>query len=202
MKKRTAKTGWLRRLYHRTLKWSTTRNAKSALFGITLIESAVFPFPPDALFIPLVLKNRSKAFQIATIGILGSLTGVLLGYLLGWFFFEAIGSGMIHFYKLGPALEVVRLKFIENTFLTIVTAAFTPIPYMVFTIAAGLFRVPIFLLLGASLVGRALRFYVEAWLLVAYGKQIQSYLEKNLITFTIGFFALIIILIFIFNLWL
>ena len=107
MKKRTAKTGWLRRLYHRTLKWSTTRNAKSALFGITLIESAVFPFPPDALFIPLVLKNRSKAFQIATIGILGSLTGVLLGYLLGWFFFEAIGSGMIHFYKLGPALEEI-----------------------------------------------------------------------------------------------
>jgi len=202
MKKKTVKTGWLIRLYHQTLKWSTTRDAKSALFGIALIESALIPFPPDALFIPLVLRNRSKAFQIATIGVLGSLIGAVLGYLIGWFFFEAVGTGMIHFYKLGPALEVVRLKFIQNAFLTIVAAAFTPIPYLVFTIAAGLFRVPLFLLLTGSLVGRALRFYVEAWLLATYGKQIQKYLEKNLITFTVGFFILIIVLIFIFNLWL
>jgi len=194
MKKKTVQTGWL--------KWSTTPKARFVLFIVTLTESAFFPVPPDPLFIPLVLKNRSKTFWIATIAVLGSMTGAYIGYSIGWSFFEVVGAEIIQFYKLGSSLELVRTKFIENALLTIIMSAFTPIPYLVFTIAAGLFKVPLYIFLIGSLIGRSLRFYLEASLLYLYGKQIQKIIDKNILSLTLAFFALLLILFIVFNFWL
>ncbi len=153
------------------LKWIQSKSARSALFFVAMIESAVFPIPPDALLIPMVLKNKSKAFSIATIAVAGSICGALLGYLIGWGFFETLGSGLVQALKLETVLEAVKLKFSHNAFLTLILGTFTPIPFLLFTLTAGLFKVPLIVFILGATIGRAMRFYLEAGLLSLYGRK-------------------------------
>lgn len=168
----------LRKMYDWTMHWAKTPQAPYALFGVAFIESSFFPIPPDVLLIAMVASDRSKWFRDAFICTCGSVLGALLGYYIGWEFYETAGKWIVTTYHLQQHVEVVGKMYADNAFGAIFTAAFTPIPYKVFTIAAGLFKISIPVLVGASIVGRAGRFFLVAGLLRLFGKKISSFIEK------------------------
>ncbi|MFA5089459.1 MAG: YqaA family protein [Candidatus Omnitrophota bacterium] len=183
---------WIRRLYDWTIHWSKKKQAPYALFAISFIESSFFPIPPDVLLIAMVIANRKKWLRYAAICTIGSACGALLGYLIGWAFYETIGKAIINTYNLKNVVEIIRNKYQENAFLTIFTAAFTPIPYKAITITAGLFRIPLTMLIFASVIGRAGRFFLVSGALRIFGKKISESIEKYFDIFSIIFTLLLI----------
>jgi membrane protein YqaA with SNARE-associated domain len=159
-------------LYTWTIHWAKTPQAPFALFGIAFIESSFFPIPPDVLLIAMVVATRKKWLRNAAICTIGSVLGALFGYFIGWGLYKTIGKVIVNTYHLQPAMDLVGRKYAENAFLTVFTAAFTPIPYKVITIAAGLFHISILTLIIASIIGRAGRFFLVAGALRIFGDKI------------------------------
>ena len=181
----------LRRLYDWTIHWAKTKYAPYALFGIAFVESSFFPVPPDVLLIAMVVANNKRWFRSALICTAGSVCGALLGYAIGWYFYQAIGKIIVNTYHLQPVMDLVGRKYQENAFLTVFTAAFTPIPYKVITIAAGLFKISLAVLVIASVIGRAGRFFLVAGCLRIFGKKVADSIEKYFDIFSIGFVLLL-----------
>lgn len=180
------------KLYHWTLHWGQTRHAKTALFGLSFAESSFFPIPPDVLLIAMTVGNTSKWLLLATITTVGSVLGGIFGYYIGLTLFETIGQGIIDFYHFQAVFEVVQGKYEQNAFLAVFTAAFTPIPYKVFTLAGGVFQIPLHELILGSLFGRAGRFFAVAGALRVFGKRISDTIEKYFDIFSLAFMALLV----------
>ena len=89
---------FIRKCYDWTINWSKTKYASWALFFIAFAESSFFPVPPDVLLIPMVIAERKKWFQIALICSVGSILGALLGYFIGYQFYELIGQKIVDLY--------------------------------------------------------------------------------------------------------
>lgn len=184
---------FLRKLYDWTIHWAKTPKAPVALFSIAFIESSFFPIPPDVLLIAMTMAQPKKWLRYATICAIGSVCGAFLGYLIGWGLYESVGKLIVDTYHLQNVMELVGRKYQENAFLTVFTAAFTPIPYKVITIAAGLFKIPLATLAVASLIGRAGRFFLVAGALRLFGEKIEKSIEKYFDIFSLAFSALIIL---------
>ncbi len=182
----------LRRLYDWTIHWSRTRQAPYALFGVAFVESSFFPIPPDVLLIAMVVADRKRWIRNALICTAGSVLGALLGYFIGWSFYETVGGVIVKTYHLESVMELVRQKYAENAFLTVFTAAFTPIPYKVITIAGGLFKIPLTVLIAASIIGRAGRFFLVAGAIRIFGAKLEKTIEKYFDVFSILFVILLI----------
>ncbi len=183
---------FIRACYDWTINWAKTKYASWALFLIAFAESSFFPVPPDVLLIPMVIAERKKWFQIALICSLGSVLGALLGYFIGYQFYELIGQKIVDLYNLQAAVDIVSAKYHEHAFIAIFTAAFTPIPFKVFTIVAGLVKISITTLIVASAIGRSARFFIVAILLRIFGEKIQYFIEKYFNLLTIIFVVLLI----------
>ncbi|MBU0503261.1 MAG: DedA family protein [Candidatus Omnitrophica bacterium] len=182
----------LRKLYDWTLHWAKTPQAQVALFIIAFIESSFFPIPPDVLLIAMVIVQRAKWFHYALISTIGSVLGALFGYFIGWSLFETFGKMILSFYHLEKQFEIVGSMYADNALIAVFSAAFTPIPYKVFTIAAGLFKISIPTLIVASILGRAGRFFLVSGLLRLFGDKISSLIEKYFDLISILFVAGII----------
>jgi membrane protein YqaA with SNARE-associated domain len=152
-----------------------------ALFVIAFVESSFFPIPPDVLLIALAVTNPKRSFLYAAICTAGSVIGGFLGYYIGYALFETIGQQIIDFYGFGETFQIVLDKYRENAWMAIFIAGFTPIPYKVFTIAAG-FKETIDLttLALASLVGRSSRFFLVGGLLFFFGPKMKEFLDNHL----------------------
>lgn len=183
---------WFRKMYDWTIHWSKTKNAPYALFGIAFIESSFFPIPPDVLLIAMVVSARKKWLINAAICTFGSVLGALLGYLIGRGLFETVGKLIVDTYHLEAVVAMIGRKYQENAFLTIFTAAFTPIPYKAITITAGLFKISLPILIIASIIGRAGRFFLVAGCLRIFGEKIQNSIEKYFDIFSIVFIILLL----------
>lgn len=182
-----------RKMYGWTIHWSRKKEAPYALFAIAFIESSCFPIPPDVLLIAMTLAQRKKWFIYAAICTVGSVCGAFLGYFIGWALFETVGKFIVSTYHLQSVVELVGRKYQENAFLTIFTAAFTPIPYKAITITAGLFKIPLGILAIASLIGRAGRFFLVALSLRIFGKKIEDSIEKYFDIFSLILVGLFIL---------
>lgn len=183
---------WLRRMYDWTLRQSGSPHAPRALFGVAFIESSVFPIPPDVLLVAMTAARREKWLKYACICTAGSVLGALLGYSIGFFLYETAGKWIINTYNLREVISVIGRKYNENAFFTIFTAAFTPIPYKAITIAAGVFRISLPVLVCASLVGRAGRFFMVSGAIRIFGSGIQKTVEKYFDIFSVIFLILLI----------
>jgi len=179
-------------LYTWTMHWAKTPQAPYALFCIAFIESSFFIIPPDVLLIPMVASSRKKWLRFAAICTAGSVAGAFLGYFIGWSLYETVGKLIVNAYHLQPAMELIGQKYADNAFLTVFTAAFTPIPYKVITIAAGLFRISLVTIIFASVVGRGARFFLVAGTLRIFGERIEKTIEKYFDIFSIVFILLLI----------
>ena len=182
-----------RKLYEWTIKWSKSKYANLSLFLLAFSESSFFPVPPDVLLIAMTVVNRARWWIFAFITTVGSVLGGILGYYIGIALFETVGKAIINFYHLQDLFEIVGNKYSENSFLAVFTAALTPIPYKVFTIAGGVFRIPIQDLIIASVLGRGGRFFIVAAALRIFGEKISKVIEKYFDILSLVFMALIII---------
>ncbi len=173
-----------RRMYDWVLSLAHTRHGTLALFLLAFAESSFFPIPPDVLQIALTLERRGKAFYYALVSTLGSVLGGIAGYGIGWGLWSMLEPTFTKYVFSPEQFEVVRQRFEANGFGIVFTAAFTPVPYKVFTIAAGVCGVSLLMFAIASAVGRGARFFIVAGLLYAFGPPIKAFIEKyfNLLT--------------------
>ena len=175
-----------------------SRHASAWLFAIAAMESSFFPIPPDALLLPLAASAPKRALRFALICTVGSVLGGVGGWAIGYFLYDTVGEAIFEFYGITHEVEEVLAKYGENGFAAIVVAGFTPIPYKVFTILAGwngTIALPV--LVGASCVGRGMRFFIEGGLLRIAGPRIMPWVDRYfdmlVVVFTIlligGFFV-------------
>lgn len=189
-----AKPNLLKRLYQWVLHWADTPYGLVALVLIAFAESSFFPIPPDVLLIALCMGAPKRSFKFALWAAVGSVSGGVLGYYIGYAA-EPLGHWIIFdLMHYGAAWDKVAHLYGQNAFLSIVTAAFTPIPYKVFTIAAGVFheQVSLWTLIGASAIGRTGRFVLVAACIYFFGPPVKRLLDKYLELFTILFMVLLV----------
>jgi membrane protein YqaA with SNARE-associated domain len=163
-----------------------------ALFIIAFAESSFFPIPPDVLLIAIALLKPRLSFRYALICSIGSVLGGMFGYLIGFQFYELIGKKIIEFYHLQQQYDAVKIMYDKNAFVAIAIAGFTPIPYKVFTIAAGAFQVSFPTLVIASALSRPARFFLVGGLIYFFGPRVKTFIDKYFDWLTI---ALVILLI-------
>lgn len=184
--------GLLRRMYDWVLGWADRPGGAWALFGIAFAESSFFPIPPDALLIPLVIGRPTRGLWFATVCTAGSVLGAVAGYMIGSFLFASIGQAILEFYGATGHYVSLGQMFNENLWLTLGTAGFTPIPFKVFTIAAGAFAVAFLPFVVVSTVSRGARFFIVAGLLTVFGERIREFVEKYFNLLSILFVILLI----------
>lgn len=191
----------LKRLYEWVLHWAETPYGGIALFILAFAESSFFPIPPDALLIALVLGSSAKAFKFATNCTIASVLGALLGYAIGYFiWWNANGefsSVAMFFFNSVPGFSEkifysVKSMYDEYNFWIVFTAGFTPIPYKVFTISGGAFQVNLIMFIIASIISRAGRFFLVAFLIWKFGPQIKGFIDKYFNMLAIAFTVLLI----------
>ena len=168
-------------------------NAAWVLFLIAFAESSFFPIPPDVLLVALAVSVPKKAFRYAAVCSVGSVLGGMFGYLIGYQFFDLIGSKIINFYGVGEQYEKVRLLYEANAFGAIAVAGFTPIPYKVFTIAAGAFQISFATLVVASAISRSARFFIVAALFYFFGAPIKAFIDRYFEILTLVFTVLLVL---------
>lgn len=183
----------LHNLYHWTLRLSAHPHARIALFTIAFIESSVFLIPPDVMLIPMTLTEPRSWKRLALITTVGSVLGGICGYYIGVALWDTIGRSVVDMYHLETAMESVRMQYEHNAFWAILLAAFTPIPYKVFTIASGLFEVPLWKLIVASILGRGGRFFLVGGLVAVFGEQVKGYIEKYFDMLTLALAVLLVL---------
>lgn len=172
----------------RMIKHIEGPNAGRWLFLISFAESSFFPIPPDLLLMPIVARLRSKWWYYGAVTTVASVLGGMFGYLIGAVFFNFVGTLLVNTYHLEAELEHVSVLFQQNAFWAIFTAAFTPIPYKIFTIAGGLFRIDFLVFIIASVLGRGMRFFMVAYLMKLFGGVVGKLAFKyfNLLTLIVG----------------
>lgn len=185
-----------RRTYDWVLSWAETPYALPALFLLALAESSFFPIPPDVLLVAMCIGTVSRSYRFATWCAIGSIVGGMIGYGIGFFLWEAEGVKSFFFDYVPGVSEVsvdkVSALYKEWDFWIVFAAAFTPIPYKVITILAGVCAINFPMFVIASAVGRSARFFLVAWLFKRYGPTMKDFIEKRfaLVT-TVGTVVLI-----------
>jgi len=169
-------------------QWFVSRahgtHAKFWLVLFSFSESSFFVVPPDILLIGILMAGADHWVYYASLTTIASVLGGLFGYIIGYFFFDAIGARIIDFYYLTEKFELVKGLYEGNAFWIIFTAAFTPIPYKIFVLSAGFFKINIIAFLMASLLGRSARFFLVAYLTKLFGNKMSLLFLRyfNLIT--------------------
>ncbi|MCL3882593.1 YqaA family protein [Marivita sp. GX14005] len=182
----------LRNLYDWTMALADHPRALWVLAAVAFVESSVFPIPPDVLMIPMILARPSRAWLIALVATAASVLGGVLGYGIGYFFYETIGAPILSALGKAEAMEAFNVKFNGVGFWAVLIAGVTPFPYKVITIMSGWTAMPMGTFLVTSIIARALRFFVVAGLLRAFGTPVRDFIERRLGLVFTGFIGLLI----------
>lgn len=164
-------------LYERTISWAGHRHAERYLSGLSFAESSFFPIPPDVMLAPMCIASPEKSWRFAFLTTVFSVLGGLLGYAIGYLSFDLI-EPLLHEWGKWHHYEKAVIWFNEWGIWAVFIAGFAPIPYKVFTIAAGAASMAILPFVLASLVGRGLRFYLVAGLMRYGGKRMEPILLR------------------------
>ena len=170
----------LRSLYDWTIRLAEHPHALWALAFVAFIESSVFPIPPDVLMIPMILARPSRAWLIASVALVASVLGGILGYAIGAFFYESLGQPVLEAMGKAHAMEEFNTRFNDFGFWAVLAAGVTPFPYKVITIMSGWTGMPLGTFIATSILARALRFFLVAGLLWKFGEPIRDFIEKRL----------------------
>jgi len=166
-----------RRLYEWTLHWAHTPYGMPALFLLAFAESSFFLVPPDVLLIALALSRRERSLRYALVCSVGSVLGGMFGYWLGSAAWHLLQPYFIPYIFSQAVFDKVVAWYNAEAFLYVFIAAFTPIPYKVFTIAAGVCAIPFWILVVASVIGRSARFFLVAGLIYLFGDRVRAFVE-------------------------
>ena len=165
-------------LYQRVMQWSRHPHAPWYLGGLSFAESSFFPIPPDVMLAPMALARPERAWRLALITTLASVAGGLAGYAIGHFAFELVQPWLAEQPRYWQAYQQAVDWFERYGFWAVFVAGFSPIPYKVFTIAAGVMSMALLPFTLASLVGRGSRFYLVAGLMRFGGARMEAMLHR------------------------
>ena len=164
-------------LYSRVMQWARHRHAPWYLAGLAFAESSFFPIPPDVMLAPMALARPPAAWRYAGLTTAASVAGGVAGYLIGWLAFGLI-EPWLHRAGYWASYTAVHGWFEVWGFWAIFVAGFSPIPYKLFTIAAGVIAMPLVPFVGASLIGRGARFFLVAGLMARGGERMERSLHR------------------------
>ncbi|MGM0419115.1 MAG: YqaA family protein [Thermodesulfobacteriota bacterium] len=168
----------MKRLYNWVLSWSDSKWGAYALFFLAFAESSFFPIPPDVLLLALCVGKPLKSFYYAFICSIGSVFGGIFGYFIGLKFMDVIGAKIVAMYGFQEKMDLIGTMYRNYDAWAVSIAGFTPIPYKVFTITAGIFEISLPVFIFASFFSRSLRFFIQAVLLYFYGEAIKNFIDK------------------------
>ena len=165
-------------LYDRVLGWSAHRHAPWYLGGLSFSESTFFPIPPDVMLAPMVLAKPERGWHYAALCTVASVVGGMVGYALGALAFDFI-EPLIARYGYEEKFASAQQAFVDYGFWVVLLAGFSPIPYKVFTIAAGVVGMPFLPFVLGSAAGRAGRFFLVAGLIILGGEKMAAKLRQH-----------------------
>ena len=168
------------KMYERVMSWARHPKASYFLGATSFAESSFFPVPVDVLLAPMTLARRDKAWFYAGLATITSVAGAVLGYYIGIALFAQVAEPIIAFYHFEHRYAQVTELFEQYGIWIIFVAGFSPIPYKVFTIAAGVAHMPLLPFILTSLVARGARFYLVSWLVYIGGDKIEDVLQKRI----------------------
>jgi membrane protein YqaA with SNARE-associated domain len=174
----------MRKLYDWMMQMAAGPKAPHALGVVSFAESSFFPIPPDVMLIPMCLANRAKSWFYATLATVTSVLGGIFGYAIGFFLFIYIGEPLLKFYGGADGFDKVKGWFAAWGVWILIAKGWTPFPFKVLTIAAGAAAMPIVPFILASIVARAMRFYLVAGLIYFFGEPIKAFIEERLTLLT------------------
>lgn len=186
--------GLVRRVYDWVLAWADHPAGVWALALLAFAESSFFPVPPDVLLIALAIGKPKKSLWFATACSVGSILGGVFGYLIGAGFWQVVSP---YFYSYVPGVSPAAFDHVGGlyeswNFWIVFTAGFTPIPYKLFTVSAGVFGINFAMFLVASAVSRTARFFLVAGLIQRFGPSITGVIDRYFNLFAIVFTVLLI----------
>jgi membrane protein YqaA with SNARE-associated domain len=170
----------MKRLYLWMMRLAGSPQAEPALAAVAFAESSFFPIPPDVMLIPMVLAQRAKAWWFATLATVSSVIGGLAGYAIGFFLFQAVGTTILALYGYQGRLDEVFRWFNDWGVWILLVKGMTPFPYKVLTILAGAAQMSLVPFILASILARAMRFFLVAGLLYWYGEPVRAFVETRL----------------------
>lgn len=182
----------IRRLYDWCVAAANKPHARWTLGAVSFAESSFFPIPPDAMLIPMGLARPDRAFSYAFLCTWTSVAGGVLGYLIGALLYDSVGQWLIQLYGLSGKMEAFRESYAKWGALIILLKGLTPIPYKLVTITSGFAGYNILLFILFSIICRATRFYIVAFLLYRYGERARVILEERLEFWALLFAGLVI----------
>lgn len=165
------------RCYEKVIAWAAHPRASYYLAGLSASEAVFFPIPPDIMLAPMVLSNPDYAWRYAAVTTFSSIFGGLIGYFIGMFLFS-IAQGYLQYMGYQEAYQQAQQWFLAWGFLAVTVAAFTPLPYKLFTIAAGASGMPLLPFVLGSIVGRGARFYLVSALMRWGGRSMERVLLR------------------------
>lgn len=155
------------------------KGAEKVLMMVAFTESIFFPIPQDLLLIPMGLSRPHKVFRLATLCLVASVLGGVVGYFIGLFFMELIGMAIINFYGLSEKYLIIQQWYDKYDAWAVAVAGISPVPYKVCTLTAGAFRINFAVFVIASVLSRGLRFYLIAAFIYWQGERARVFLEKR-----------------------
>lgn len=188
----TAKASLVQRLYQWTMAKAAHRHAEGWLALVAFVEASFFPIPPHPMLGLMCLANPQKAVRYAIICTLASVTGGLLGYGIGYFLYESIGTWLLGVLGLSDAFPRAACYLREFGAEIILVKGATPIPFKLLTITAGFIQMSLFSFFWASLASRAFSFLLVGILFRLFGAPIKAFIDKYLIWVTAAFVVAVV----------
>ena len=179
-------------LYNKTLQWSAHPNAPRYLSFLSFAESSFFPIPPDVMLAPMCIAKRKSAWRFALLATIFSVIGGLFGYLIGSLAFDLV-EPLLKELGYWDEFEKASQWFDEWGIWVVLLAGFSPIPYKVFTISAGVVGMPILPFILMSMLGRGGRFFLVAGLMVWGGDKMEKSLKRYVEV--IGWLAVVMVVL-------
>ncbi len=186
------KMSLLQQLYTRCMEWIQTPAGIWVLFLTAVAESSFFPIPPDVFLLALCIASPQKSLKYAFICTAGSVIGGAIGYGLGLGFMDTVGQPILDMYDLHEKYGTVQALYQQYDALAIGAAAFTPLPYKLFTITSGAFHINFLTFFLVSIAARGARFFLVAGLIYKFGASVQSFINKYFNILSVAFFLLLI----------
>jgi membrane protein YqaA with SNARE-associated domain len=179
--------------YDRLKRATKHRLAEPILAALCFLEAMIIPVFPEIMLAPMIIADRMRAWRLAAICTVASVTGGLAGYAIGYFLFDTVGRGIIEFYGAADGFSTLRQSFNDNGPLMILVGALSPIPYKVITITSGVAGLDIWTFVIYGLIGRGLRYFVPCGLFYFFGPVAGEFIEKHKKWAGIGMVALVVI---------
>lgn len=182
---------FLENLYDRVKALAGHKRAEPALAAVSFIESSVFPIPPDVMLIPMVVSRPDRAWRYALVCTVASVLGGILGYIIGWMFWDAVAQPIIETLGKSDKMDTLQRLYDDHGALAVFGAGLTPFPYKIITIMSGALKLNFGLFIIASVLARSLRFFLVAAIIKKYGVKAEDYIRKNFALATILVFVLL-----------